>query len=40
MHIYAHGDHGFGVRPSERPVLRWPNLLGIWLRTINVVPKG
>ena len=38
MHIYAHGGHGFGVRPSDKPVSHWPDLLGTWLHTIKIVP--
>ena len=37
MHLYAHGRHGFGLRPSaEFPITEWPHLAETWLRTIGV----
>jgi acetyl esterase/lipase len=38
LHIYASGGHGYGLRRTELPVTRWPQLVETWLRTINVVP--
>lgn len=32
LHIYAHGGHGFGVRPSPLPCSNWPDRLVAWLR--------
>jgi len=34
MHLYAHGGHAFGVRPTNFPITRWPALVEEWLRTI------
>jgi len=34
MHIYAYGEHGFGLRPTKRPgapVETWPDRLKDWL---------
>lgn len=31
MHIYASGAHGFGMRPSEKPVATWPDRLSDWM---------
>ncbi len=31
MHIYASGAHGFGMRPSEKPVATWPDRLRDWM---------
>ena len=31
MHIYASGGHGFGIRPSARPVSSWTDRLEQWL---------
>ena len=31
MHIYASGGHGFGIRPSARPVSSWTERLEGWL---------
>jgi len=41
MHLYAQGGHGYGLRPTELPVTRWPALVEKWLRTIRVLgPEG
>lgn len=39
MHIYAKGGHAFGLRPTESPITRWPQLVEAWLKTIGVIPK-
>jgi acetyl esterase/lipase len=39
MHIYADGGHGYGLRPTELPVTKWPNLVESWLGTIKVLPS-
>jgi acetyl esterase/lipase len=31
MHIYSSGGHGFGIKPSEKPVASWPDRLTQWL---------
>jgi len=36
MHLYPHGGHAFGLRPSEFPITRWPALVDTWLRTIGM----
>ncbi len=36
MHIYAHGGHGYGLRPTKLPVTHWPELATTWMRTIGV----
>jgi acetyl esterase/lipase len=38
MHIYAHGGHAFGMRPTALPITHWPTLVEQWLRTIGVLP--
>jgi acetyl esterase/lipase len=38
MHLYAHGGHAFGLRPTQQPITQWPGLLEPWLRTIGMVP--
>lgn len=40
MHIYAHGGHAFGIRPTDQPITRWPALAETWLRTIGILPKA
>ena len=37
MHIYAHGGHAFGLRPTAQPITRWPALMETWLHTIGVM---
>src|SRR6266571_2147472 len=34
MHLYAEGKHGFGLRRTNFPITRWPDLVETWLRTI------
>ncbi|MBV9434410.1 MAG: alpha/beta hydrolase, partial [Acidobacteria bacterium] len=38
LHIYAHGGHGYGLRPTSQPVTKWPDLATQWLRTVGVLP--
>jgi acetyl esterase/lipase len=37
MHIYAHGGHAFGLRPTGQPITRWPDLMDKWLHTIGIL---
>lgn len=37
MHLCAEGKHGFGLRRTELPITRWPELVGTWLRTIRMI---
>ncbi len=39
MHIYVTGRHAFGLRPTESPITRWPQLVETWLAAIGMVPK-
>jgi acetyl esterase/lipase len=39
MHLYAHGGHAFGLRPSKDPISKWPTLVEQWLRTIGVLAE-
>jgi acetyl esterase/lipase len=39
MHLYAHGGHAFGFRPSGEAIGHWPELAQTWLRTIGVLTK-
>lgn len=32
LHIYSQGGHGYGLRPSDNPVSRWPQRCEDWLR--------
>lgn len=39
LHLYAHGRHGFGLRPTDQPITQWPALVETWLQTIGMLPK-
>jgi acetyl esterase/lipase len=39
MHLYAHGGHAFGLRPTKLPITHWPALVETWLGTIGVLPE-
>ena len=32
LHVYAARGHGFGVRPSDRPVSNWRERFADWLQ--------
>lgn len=40
MHVYAHGGHAFGLRPTSNPITRWPALAETWLGTIGMIPAS
>jgi acetyl esterase/lipase len=35
LHIFAQGGHGYGLRPTDLPVTRWPALAETWFHTIH-----
>ncbi len=37
LHLFTQGGHGFGLRPTELPISRWPVLGEDWLHTIHVL---
>jgi acetyl esterase/lipase len=37
LHLYAEGGHGYGLRRTQLPVTRWPELVEIWLHTIEII---
>jgi acetyl esterase/lipase len=39
MHLYAQGGHAFGLRRTQLPVTRWPELVETWLGTIGIIPQ-
>jgi len=39
MHLYAHGGHAFGLRPTRDPITAWPRLVETWLRTIGMISE-
>lgn len=40
LHIYAHGGHGYGLRPTAQPVTTWPRSVETWLHTIQILPPS
>ena len=40
MHVYAQGGHGYGLRRTEWPVTRWPEMVEAWMRTIGVLSSS
>jgi acetyl esterase/lipase len=37
MHLYAQGNHAFGLRPTKLPITAWPQLVETWLGTIGMI---
>jgi acetyl esterase/lipase len=37
MHVYVRGGHAFGLRRTESPITRWPELVETWLGTIRIL---
>ncbi|WP_395740533.1 alpha/beta hydrolase [Prosthecobacter sp.] len=40
LHIYTHGGHGYGLRPTELPVTRWPARAAEWLQDMGLNKKA
>ncbi len=39
LHIFAHGRHAFGLRPTDQPITRWPALAESWLASIGMISQ-
>ena len=39
MHLYAQGEHAFGLRRPEFPIAKWPRLVEKWLGTIGMISE-
>ena len=39
MHLYVHGGHAFGLRRTESPITRWPELVETWLESIGIIAR-
>jgi acetyl esterase/lipase len=37
LHVFSKGGHGYGLRPTNLPITRWPELATTWLHTIGVL---
>lgn len=40
LHIYASGEHDFGVRQNGKLPSSWPGLCVAWLRSLKLLPPG
>ncbi len=40
MHLYAEGNHAFGLRRTKLPITGWPQLVETWLGTIGMIPAS
>ena len=38
MHLYPHGGHAFGLRPTSNPITHWPALVETWMSSIGMIP--
>ncbi|MGA2570136.1 MAG: alpha/beta hydrolase [Terracidiphilus sp.] len=39
MHLYAQGNHAFGLRRTKLPITAWPELVETWLGTIGMIAE-
>lgn len=39
MHLYAEGEHAFGLRRTKFPITGWPQLVETWLGTIGMISE-
>ena len=39
MHLYAQGNHAFGLRRTKLPITEWPDLVDRWFQTIGMIPE-
>jgi len=39
MHLYAQGNHAFGLRRTKYPITGWPKLVETWPRTLGMIPE-
>jgi acetyl esterase/lipase len=37
LHLYPEGGHGYGLRPTDKPVTGWPKLVENWLRARGIL---
>jgi acetyl esterase/lipase len=40
MHLYAQGNHAFGLRRTKLPITAWPQLVETWLGTIGMTSES
>jgi acetyl esterase/lipase len=37
LHVFPHGGHGYGLRPSKDPVSKWPKIVEAWMKRTELV---
>jgi acetyl esterase/lipase len=37
VHLFAKGRHGFGIRPTNKPITKWPTLVEAWLKETGIM---
>ncbi|HZL38543.1 MAG TPA: alpha/beta hydrolase [Tepidisphaeraceae bacterium] len=37
LHIYSKGGHGFGLRPTDKPVSTWPKRCEAWMKSLGLL---
>lgn len=37
LHVFVKGGHGYGLRPTQRPVTGWPDLCEAWMREMGYI---
>ena len=40
MHLFRHGDHGFGMAPEDAELRVWPELMLTWMRSMELMTVG
>jgi acetyl esterase/lipase len=39
LHIYESGGHGYGLRPTDLPVTRWPQRMQEWMQRLELLER-
>ena len=37
LHVYTHGGHGYGIRPTGKPVATWHHRCGEWMKSMGLL---
>jgi len=39
LHVFPHGGHGYGLRPTDDPVTHWPRLAAGWMKRMGFLGR-
>ena len=39
LHVFPHGGHGYGLRPTDDPVTHWPRLAAGWMKRMGYLGR-